>query len=76
MKVSDEDKKTAKLSLFQVFGSVASSFLGVQKDATRERDFKRGRARDFIFVGVILTLLFIFGVWGIVQLVMSAAAKG
>ena len=43
-----------KLSFLQVLGSVMSSFLGVQKNATRERDFKRGRARDFILVGVLL----------------------
>ena len=53
-----------------------SSFLGIQKNATRERDFKRGRARDFIIVGIVLTLLFIVSVWGVVQLVMSAATKG
>ena len=74
--MSEENEKTKKLSLLQAFGSVTSSFLGVQKNATRERDFKRGRARDFIIVGVILTLLFILAVWGVVQLVMSVATKG
>ena len=72
----DEKKEAKKLSLAQVFGSVMSSFLGIQKNATRERDFKRGRARDFIIVGIVLTLLFIVSVWGVVQLVMSAATKG
>lgn len=68
-------EKRNKLSLFQVFGSVISSFFGVQKNATRERDFQRGRARDFILVGVVLTVGFILAVWGVVQLVMSVAAK-
>lgn len=71
--MSDEDKSTEKLSLLQVAGSVISSFVGVQKNANRERDFKRGRARDFIIVGVVLTLLFILAVWGVVQLVMRVA---
>jgi amino acid permease len=71
--VSEESQKTEKLSLLQVFGSVISSFLGVQKNANRERDFKRGRARDFIIVGIVLTLLFILSVWGVVQLVMHFA---
>ena len=71
--VSDEERNAEKLSLMQVFGSVISSFVGVQKNATRERDFKRGRARDFIIVGVVLTLLFILAVWGVVQLVMGVA---
>lgn len=65
-----------KLSFFQVLGSVMASFLGVQKNETRERDFKRGRPRDFIIVGVLLTLVFILAVWGIVQLVMRLAAAG
>ncbi|WP_078119304.1 DUF2970 domain-containing protein [Thiosocius teredinicola] len=63
-----------KLSFFQVLASVASSFFGVQKNATRERDFKHGRARDFIFVGIFLTVAFILVVWGVVQLVMKVAA--
>jgi len=62
-----------KLGFFQVLGSVLASFVGVQKDATRERDFKRGRPRDFILVGVLLTALFVLTIWGIVQLVMRLA---
>ena len=69
-------KPTERLSLRQVFGSVMASFLGVQKNATRERDFRRGRARDFILVGIVLTLLFILTIWGVVQLVMHFAIKG
>ena len=65
-----------KLSFLQVLGSVLASFIGVQKDATRERDFKRGRARDFILVGILLTVVFILTVWGVVQLVMRLAVPG
>lgn len=63
------------LSFLQVLGSVLSSFLGVQKNATRERDFTQGRARDFILVGIVLTVVFILAVWGVVQLVMHVAVK-
>ena len=62
-----------KLSLIQVFSSVLASFFGVQKNETRERDFTHGRARDFIIVGIVLTLAFILVVLGIVQLVMHLA---
>lgn len=62
-----------KLGFIQVLGSVIASFIGVQNNAKRERDFKRGRARDFILVGVLLTALFVLAVWGVVQLVMRAA---
>ncbi len=71
--MTEPDRQDKPLSLPQVFGSVLSSFFGVQKNATRERDFRRGRARDFIIVGLLLTLLFILAVWGVVQLVLRAA---
>jgi hypothetical protein len=68
--MNEDDRK---LGFFQVLGSVLASFVGVQKNATRERDFKRGRPRDFILVGVLLTALFVLTVWGVVQLVMRIA---
>lgn len=68
--MTDEQKK---LGFIQVLGSVMSSFIGVQKNATRERDFKHGRARDFIIVGIVLTVVFVLSVWGVVQLVMRVA---
>lgn len=71
----EQQKSNERLTLVQVFGSVLSSFFGVQKDATRERDFRHGRARDFIIVGVVLTLVFILTVWGVVQLVMRFAIQ-
>jgi hypothetical protein len=64
-----------KLSFWQVLGSVTSSFLGVQKNERRERDFRQGRARDFIMVGILVTVVFILAVWGVVQLVMNVATK-
>lgn len=61
------------LSPFQVMKSVLSSFIGVQNNTTRERDFQRGRPRDFIAIGILLTALFVLAVWGIVKLVMYLA---
>lgn len=68
--MSDNNKK---LTLLQVFGSVLASFIGVQSNEKRERDFTQGRPRDFIVVGVVLTASFILLVWGAVSLVMSIA---
>jgi hypothetical protein len=64
------------MSLFEVLKSVLSSFMGVQKDATRERDFTYGRPRDFIVVGIMLTAVFVLLVWGLVQLVVAVAMPG
>ena len=60
-----------KLSFLQTLGSVLASFAGIQNNAKRERDFKQGRARDFIAVGVLITVLFIAGVYGVVKFAMS-----
>jgi hypothetical protein len=53
--------------------SVAAAFIGVQSSRNRERDFHHGRPRDFIIIGLLFTLLFVLGVWGIVTLVMKFA---
>ncbi len=62
-----------KLSLLDVIKSTLMSFLGVQKDSVRERDFASGRPFDFIIVGVLLTILFIVVLVGIVKLVLYFA---
>ena len=66
------DGQNKKLSFIQVMGSVLASFAGVQSNAKRERDFTQGSAKDFILVGILLTLGFIGVVLGVVLLVMHA----
>jgi Na+/melibiose symporter-like transporter len=65
-----------RLTFIQMLGSVLSSFVGIQKNATRERDFRHGRARDFILVGVLLTALFVLLLWGLVRIVVAVATAG
>lgn len=62
-----------KLGFRQVLGSVAAAFIGVQSGRNRERDFSHGRPRDFIVMGLLLTLVFVLSVWGLVSLVMHVA---
>lgn len=59
----------------QIAGSVLASFFGVQNQARRERDFTRGRARDFVIAGLALTAMFVLLLWGIVLLVVQLAEK-
>ncbi len=61
------------LTLWQVTKSVMWAFLGVQKDATRQRDLSRGKPIHFIIIGVTATILFIAIVVGVVTVVMSLA---
>lgn len=70
--MSENADQNKRLGFFQVLKSVLASFLGVQSDAQRERDFKKGSARDFILIGLIATVLFILIVFAVVQLVVSS----
>jgi len=67
MKVQDDQDKRP-LSFFQMVGSVLSSFLGVQSSEKRERDFKRGKAKQFILVGILMTAVW----YGTIYLVVHA----
>lgn len=66
-------KESQKLTFMQTVSSVLASFIGVQSDAKRERDFTQGKASDFILVGILLTAGFVFAVLGVVMLVMNFA---
>ncbi|MGK0440586.1 MAG: hypothetical protein ACJA0N_000381 [Pseudohongiellaceae bacterium] len=66
--MSEDQKDDEKsLSFFQMMGSVMASFFGVQSSANRERDFKHGKARQFIAVGVLMTLLW----YGVIYLIVN-----
>lgn len=65
---SDQDKAP---SLLQVIGSVLAAFIGIQNSKNKERDFKHGNHKVFIAVGIVMTLVFLFSVFTVVQLVLS-----
>lgn len=52
-----------KLGLHQVVASVLAAFFGVQSESARQRDFNRGRLRDFVLVGAGITVLFVVVLW-------------
>jgi hypothetical protein len=49
----DEDQKP--LTFLQMAGSIMASFYGVQNSKNRKRDFQRGKASQFIAVGILMT---------------------
>ncbi|MEW6991876.1 DUF2970 domain-containing protein [Colwelliaceae bacterium 6441] len=51
--------------------SVASAFLGVQSDKSRERDFKEGKFSHFVIIGLIGVILFIGTLITVVSLVVN-----
>ncbi|RDH84116.1 MAG: hypothetical protein DIZ80_06655 [endosymbiont of Galathealinum brachiosum] len=46
---------------------------GIQTKANRERDFEHGEPSTFILAGIIFVVVFILGMIGVVQLVMTFA---
>ena len=62
-----------KPNLLQVFGSVLASFIGVQSQKNRERDFTKGKLSHYIIAGIIMTAAFIVIVWTVVQFVLRSA---
>ena len=75
---SESEKDTdssRKLNPLQVISSVFAAGLGVQSSKNRERDFNQGRAGVFIAAGIVFTLVFIGGVFIVVQLVLKGTGN-
>ncbi|MGE0486627.1 MAG: DUF2970 domain-containing protein [Gammaproteobacteria bacterium] len=66
----DDDRP---LTLRETLGSILAAAIGVQSNKNRERDFRRGSARNYIVLGLLATLLFILAVYGAVRLVLGLA---
>ncbi len=67
---SDSHQGTGLLNTIK---SVAMGFLGIQSSKNRERDFSKGKASDFIIIGIIMTLLFVLVVYNIVTTAVENA---
>ena len=65
--LSEEGKKPSVSDLLK---STLSAAIGVQNNANRERDFKHGNIKTFVFAGIIFTVLFIATVITVVNFVL------
>ena len=78
MSEQSEDKQPAtqapeeeqKYSTGDLLKSTLSAAIGVQTNANREKDFKQGNIKTFVFAGIIFTVLFIGSVLTVVNLVL------
>jgi hypothetical protein len=66
----DQAEPEKGLSVLQIFGSIFASFYGVQSSKNRERDFKRGKAKQFIAAGIVLTFVWYFGIYLVVTTIL------
>ena len=69
--MTDDDNKSP--SLLDVTKSVLWAMIGVQKSENHERDFKYGKAWQYIIVGLIGVAIFITILITVVQFAMSMA---
>ena len=65
-----ESTNASGLGSKSIISSVFAGLLGVQSDKNREKDFKQGRASDYIIFGVIGVVLLVVTMGVIVSTVM------
>ncbi|MDQ7050746.1 MAG: DUF2970 domain-containing protein [Enterobacterales bacterium] len=70
-----DSKTTKKPGPLDIIFSVLAAMIGVQSEANRERDFSKGDIGNYIFVGIIMVIIFIFGLISIVNNILEDAAK-
>jgi hypothetical protein len=61
------------IGILEVCKSVLMSFLGVQKESVRRRDFEKGRPLHYIIAGMVFTAVFIVLLYGLVKLTLHFA---
>ncbi len=71
--MSEENKRAP--SLWDVTKSVMAAMLGVQKSQNYERDFKHGKASQYIIIGLVAVALFIATIITVVRIVLSQAGQ-
>ena len=64
-----------KVSFGSLVHSLFAGAFGVQTEKNRSRDFAHGKFSHFIIGGIIFAILFVLAIYGVVQLVMSAAGR-
>ena len=64
------EENTDSLSFWQVLSSTLAAAIGVQSSKNRTRDFGRGKASQFIFMGIGFTVVLVLIMVGVVSLVL------
>ena len=60
-----------EVTFFTIVKSVFSSFIGIQNNANRKRDFESGKFWHFFFAGLIFVALFLGMVWLMVNYLIA-----
>ena len=62
------------MEFFNAIKSVLAAFIGVQKSNNLREDFSKKTAMPFIVAGILMTLLFIIGVYSLVKIALNTVA--
>jgi len=77
--VSDEsenaNEKRKGIGFWATLQSTIAAACGIQTKANRERDFADAKPSTFVIAGILFVIVFIFGMYGIVQLVLSVTTS-
>lgn len=69
--VEQQHQDQSSPSFLQMVGSILASFFGVQSSENRKRDFSKGKAKYFIAVGVLMTVVWYGVIYVIVNVVLG-----
>lgn len=69
--MTEQPEEKEKHSAVDLLKSTLSAAIGVQTNANREKDFKNGNIKTFVFSGIIFTVLFIGTVVTVVNFVLQ-----
>ena len=68
-----EKENNRSVGIWDTFKSVLSAFFGVQSEANRARDFRKGNPLHFVVIALAATAVFVLLVWGLVSLILGVA---
>lgn len=69
--LKQSDEQTRSPSFLQMVGSILASFFGVQNSENRKRDFTHGKAKYFLAVGILMTVVWYGSIRLIVYFVLG-----
>jgi len=72
--MTDTNEQRKGIGFLGTIQSTIAAACGVQSKVNRERDFANAKPSTFVIAGVVFVIVFILGMYGVVQLVLSVAA--
>ena len=67
----DNNAHPQEVTFFTILKSVFSSFIGVQNNANRKRDFESGKFWHFFVAGLIFVIMFLLSIWLLVKYLIA-----